>query len=1069
MPPPGSSPQSNAGHTHTDAVEPYYSNEDVAILHDVVVLAQEIFPKLPERERLPTNALFGAYYDILPRIGIDTDHDNRYARVLFKIGGQRGPATLYEKFEAVLARMGIEIEFDQENREDDEESSQLEDSQVVFEHGVISDKSTPIEDKSARRQRRNSESSAWDLGIDLRSHPTTRRNSFSTIGKDHSRVFIEKEIFKRGKPIPLTVQENDALPSVLEKDETNRNVGAWLNSKSERPRRDRGRSVSTHGSMRVRRRSSSKGKEGQHHHPATTLSVPASEYDLTNSEITAATSTFEEEAVPNWTQVLVHRPAPKPEDLLGIKATLFFQARLQSLVKQKLRNWRDRAHDLQQDNVGLELIAINHDKKALSRSAFDSWRLSFLQKRKSAEKERFFAQIEQQASVLRDVYVLQRAFIHWLNYANFHVYRTAVARRHIIRTRVFNAWKDITVVNELKVRRHVVKKFFAIWRRHHTSSIDEGTSAVQKYEENLVERVYRQWVRRLWDIKAAKRWAEAIKKRALFRWIVVSHNHWEGRRSADELRQLDLAWGAWRLWKTKIEIQHRHDQEAVTHYHKQTLRGPLLKWRQETQMIPARLRVQAKVAIGTLRDVFGIWKHRARQERAAATLDRIKILREALTIWRYKFRSTIVVGRIDRRVVAEAFSKLHLRDTEISFRREQQHRRRRAIYELWKQKMEVVRERRWEQEGLARSLITRKTQTDVLHTWAFRSESKRRLETVAVEYHDPRLLRDLVTKWTTQAQHLKELERRSQDANYYLVLTKAIGQWKASTEKSKREKRKAAFAHVKRTVKVNLARGVLQNWRDQARRTLKLQSQAAEVSGNKIVILGMECFDRWRARAEELAELDILWQEQVLKKHFTTWKNRSNAVLALDTEAVLTYQENQESRAIKQWSLQALKIKAQVNYAENIHEKNAKKNFRKIFSYWRQKTIQKRPVKKVVFAESSQLGTIAKVGAWSDFGEDVEMDDWAKGLDEAGAVSTPIPGYLSTPSKRSERVMAVAARFSTTPKAPLSTPFERQLRAQWSGGAPSLRRPLARSTLGTDGGFADIPESSTNNDQEQGR
>ncbi|KAH6713656.1 Sfi1 spindle body protein-domain-containing protein [Leptodontidium sp. MPI-SDFR-AT-0119] len=1069
MPPPGSPPQSNAGQTHKDAVEPYYSNEDVAILHDVVVLAQEIFPRLPERERLPTNALFGAYYDILPRIGIDTDHDNRYARVLFKIGGQRGPATLYEKFEAVLARMGIEIEFDQENGDDDDGYSQLEDSPVQLEGGAISDRSTPIEDKNARRQRRNSESSAWDLGISLKSQPTTRRNSFSTIGKDHSRVLIEKEIFQRGQPIPPTVHQNDAHPPASKKNHTDRNVGTWLNSKSERPRRGRGRSVSTHGSIRVRRQSISKGHEGQHHHPVTTPSIPASEYDLTNSEITAATSTFEEEALPNWTQVLVHRPAPKPEDLLGIKATLFFQARLQSLVKRKLRNWRDRAYDLQQDNFGLELIAINHDKKALSRSAFDSWRLSFLEKRKSAEKDKFFAQVERQASILRNDYLLQRAFVHWLNYANYHVYRTAVARRRIIRTRVFNAWKDITVVNELKVRRQVLKKFFALWRRQHTSSIDERTSAVQKYEENLVERVYRQWIRRLWEIKAARRWTEATKRRALFRWIVVSYNHWESRRSADEIRRLDLAWNAWKLWKTKAEVQRRDDQDAVAHYHRHVLHSPLLKWRQETQIIPARKTVQSKVATGTLRDAFEIWRHRARQEREAAAVDRTKILREALIVWRHKFRSTIVFARVDHRVVAEGLSKLRLRGKEISFRQEQQHRKRQAIYNAWKQKMEVSTERRWKREDLARSLITRKTEIDVLHTWAFRTQSKKRLEAAAIEYHDPRLLKNLVTKWTAQSRHLKELDRRSQDANYYLVLTKTIRQWKTSTESSKREKRKAAFAQVKRTVKMNLARGVLRKWQAQARRTLNLQSQAAEVSGNKNVILGMECFDRWRACAEELAELDSLWREHILQRHFTVWKNRSNAVLALDTEAVLTYQENRESRAIKQWSLLALKVKAQVNYANNIHEKNAKKNFRKIFSYWRQKTLQKRPVKKVVFAESSQLGTTAKAEAWSDFGEDVEVDDWAKGSDEAGAESTPIPGYLSTPSKRSERVMAVAARFSTTPKAPLSTPFERQLRAQWSGGAPSLRRPLARSTQGTDRGFADIPESSMNNDQEPGR
>jgi protein SFI1 len=63
--------------------------------------------------------------------------------------------------------------------------------------------------------------------------------------------------------------------------------------------------------------------------------------------------------------------------------------------------------------------------------------------------------------------------------------------------------------------------------------------------------------------------------------------------------------------------------------------------------------------------------------------------------------------------------------------------------------------------------------------------------------------------------------------------------------------------------------------------------------------------------------------------------------------------------------------------------------------------------------------------------------------------------------------MAVAAKFSTTPKAPLSTPFERQLRAQWSGGLlPPLRKDRGKSNLSIGGGFEDIVERNVNNDLE---
>jgi hypothetical protein len=133
----GRSPPQDAAKTIAGNTEPFYTNEDVAVLHDIVVLAQELLPALPERERLPTNALFNAYYDILPRVGVNADYDSRYARILFKIGGLRGDGTLYEKFEEILSRMGIEIEFDQEETGD--VHSQNEHSQTSVDTGTTKD------------------------------------------------------------------------------------------------------------------------------------------------------------------------------------------------------------------------------------------------------------------------------------------------------------------------------------------------------------------------------------------------------------------------------------------------------------------------------------------------------------------------------------------------------------------------------------------------------------------------------------------------------------------------------------------------------------------------------------------------------------------------------------------------------------------------------------------------------------------------------------------------------------------------------------------------------------------
>ena len=144
-----------------------------------------------------------------------------------------------------------------------------------------------------------------------------------------------------------------------------------------------------------------------------------------------------------------------------------------------------------------------------------------------------------------------------------------------------------------------------------------------------------------------------------------------------------------------------------------------------------------------------------------------------------------------------------------------------------------------------------------------------------------------------------------------------------------------------------------------------------------------------------------------------------------------------------------------------------------MFTYWHQKAAQQRPKRKVEILQTDvvagPLGSTARAEAWSDFGDGLQIDEWARGVDEA-AVSSSVPGYLSTPSKRTERVMAVAAKFSTTPKAPLSTPFERHLRAQWSGSLlPPIRKDRGKCTLSMGCGFEDIVKSNMNHDLQKGQ
>ncbi|SPQ20599.1 cf5cfd0c-4526-4063-9946-97da0b0c6349 [Thermothielavioides terrestris] len=80
----------------------------IELVHEIVVLAESIYPTLPERDRLPTNALFLAAEQILPQHGLDPENGpSHISRLIFKIGGQRSGNTINDKFNAVLGGMAI--------------------------------------------------------------------------------------------------------------------------------------------------------------------------------------------------------------------------------------------------------------------------------------------------------------------------------------------------------------------------------------------------------------------------------------------------------------------------------------------------------------------------------------------------------------------------------------------------------------------------------------------------------------------------------------------------------------------------------------------------------------------------------------------------------------------------------------------------------------------------------------------------------------------------------------------------------------------------------------------------
>jgi protein SFI1 len=270
---------------------------------------------------------------------------------------------------------------------------------------------------------------------------------------------------------------------------------------------------------------------------------------------------------------------------------------------------------------------------------------------------------------------------------------------------------------------------------------------------------------------------------------------------------------------------------------------------------------------------------------------------------------------------------------------------------------------------------------------------------------------------------------------FYFLTSKTLKAWKNATERIKREKIRKAYGQIRRRNKMNHAWGLLSVWRRQANTITWIRSLAVEVCHDKKMMSVLEIFDRWRGRTEEMVGLELMCEQSLLKKRFHDMRRAFSTRQRLEIEAIRYFEDCSISLSVKKWSRVALQLRARQHLAFELREKHGRKVLRKIISHWNQRAPEKRQSthkERNPYAglDKNTVGIAERMEIWSELGDNPDLNAWADGIGEANS-SIPFPGYLSTPSKRSSRARMIARFPSTTPTAPLSTPFERHLRAQY--------------------------------------
>ncbi|KAJ5466116.1 RAVE complex protein Rav1 C-terminal [Penicillium desertorum] len=1067
------------------------SDDDVGFLYQVIAAAET----KPEADRLPFRALFEAYDEVIGEHGANADPGHACLRFLFKMGskGVRGE-TLFDKFENALQQMGIVIEIGEDGSTNLNETHDYDQYTVDITHSrtVDHDHSPITNGVPPTPKRRASFNTTYDIGEDPTQRSVINRPSSRS---SMSRLEIGKPEFSKPKKSPTSRHDSGPAKSPDRTQLISQflDVGRRLLSRfdgtenkhgvTEKPpltngvvarsavTRDRSKRMAE--ASRPRRSPSYDSSDTSESEDVQSIMSQSPEHD----------SFDKEEAPPEF----IYRP--QLSDLLR-DASTFNMYRQRSICRRILTQWLKKAFQARQTRQNRETLAVNYDRGLLLRQAFDPWRGVIQEKRHSARTDRFFKHLETRASRARDLYLMTKAFSHWAQLTSEEVARTSAARRHVLGVKYFNAWREITAVNELKAQRFALRRPFNTWRKKIQDLKAAETQAVSIRNIKIQKASFWDWWWCFCDRRVLEVSDYRLKRRSLLSWLRNLRTNRERDQEIDLHNKRASLKSALQIWSRHLRAIALADQEVQASRRQHDLRETFNEWRIQSRLAPAASRVSGMVDTRILRSALSHWFGKIDMVRQAEEVDRYRIQHNAWITWNDTLRCLALRARIDERIKMEAMYKWVLTERFELMRRIREQRIKREVFSRF-----VTNTRDTYTRLLFHAEAHEAHQTENLvrskfAIWRDQVQLQREREYVASEFYAPRLAAESLTIWRSKHNQVVKMEGWAQDARFYFLMKKSVKQWHQAKVDSGKRRRQESYAKVRRHIKINLASKALAAWSSKTRTIMEMEKQAGDVDREKLLADASEIFVQWHdkttKRIQDCQDADDSYFRQLAFDQMMQMSETFIIRREMEDQADNVYRLHVlrlAAASLRKLSLRIFQMGSSAETAEAMRERNLRKHSRNMFRDWVDKARMKleardsagpsfTPARMSTFGNGDGAGSAMFDPWYQEPAEtpfkisDLTATSQASSHDPISASPLVTPNFTTSPSKRAARARALA-QMSTTPATPLRTPFaSRLLRAGTTTAlSTSSKRPRTgrRSSVGNSVRFVDEepPESPT--------
>ena len=844
-------------------------NLDVAILYEIINVSSQA----SDIHNLPFRAIFAAYDEVLRKHGISSAHDQLYLRFLFRLGERLGGGgggkqdgnggeeekDLFTEFEALLLELGIKLEIGSSATgsifaEDDagEVSVYHENTEEGESEYAFTAEQTP---SARRRERRASFSAVLDFakeaskaGRDLPESPASISRLQDTSDGFGSRPFREKQRRTSYNEAFLDKPRSAIGRSRLEdkvqiSDEQFRHV--MYGHEGDFREHLRAKDIDN--------RVVAQGRPGN----------PVADFHIYQDS-------SDKNVLPQRVMdKLPDKRALKQQELLRAKmqqnAELFEHFCFQKLIRNLFRKWHVAIRQKQHQRDQLFLVAVQYDRRELLRQAWNELLHKYKEKKQAAElrkraeeakrqateQEHYLIWREQNAVKARDIYLVAKAFSHWANYASERTQENAVARQHILRLRYFNAWKEVTAVNELKIRRAILKRFLTTWHKklQDIAVYQSQTSAVHK--RNLIRAIYLNWLRHFCERRAPVWRSGMLAQKYFLKWVIAVRVRVEQRLQVVKDRQKHIQRLQLRCFLNGAQQNRALEKEADSFRDKKLASKAFSDWKRASISVSIVCQVSRIVNRRIASTAFAKLKHRHATGQQAQEIDRKRLLQRVWTTWNDNLRIQTMQHQINDRLVMRILYNWVLVERGTLMKRVHDERlQKQVLCKLLKQK-EFSYNHSMKAEKQACQLREQNLEKMVWKLWLKKYDQSKVLTDTANRTYQPRVKSQIMHQWHSAHGYLVQISRWSVEATFYLRGQRSIKKWQAAAKESQSQKRREAYAVVKRAYHKNLAMRAFQEWKYRSSQVKLIQSIEEEFRGRRTENILLTAIKHWTQRAAD--------------------------------------------------------------------------------------------------------------------------------------------------------------------------------------------------------------------------